>query len=73
MTSMIMNDKWGTYLEVYDDSDGGSGYGDNPRIGRWYGTHEECAAIDPRKVKLYPLTVSGGVDEFDLACERRHD
>jgi len=44
---------------------------DTPMEGHWYGTREECEEINPDEVILYP--VRGGVDPFDLACERRWD
>lgn len=63
----------GYYAEVYTDDDGGSGYGDNPRIGRWYGTRAECERISPLAVRLEPIRCDDSPDPFDLACERRHD
>ena len=64
---------WGWCAVVYTDSDGGSGYGDTPRVGHWYGTRAECESLDPRKVKLVPMTAHDRPDAFDVACERRHD
>jgi len=66
-------DNGGWYAEVYTDDDGGSGYGDNPKLGRWYGTREACEQVSPEKVKLYPMTIDESPDPFDLACERRFD
>ena len=56
---------WGWYAEVYTDD------GDTPMWGRWYGKREACEALDPRKVKLWPLRKHDECDAFDLACERR--
>lgn len=64
-------DAGGKYLEVYTDEDDASGYGDNARVGRWYGP--DCATVDPSTVPLYPITASDGPDPFDVACERRND
>lgn len=58
-------DSGGYYCEVFDDS--------SEKIGRWYGSREACELLNPSKVKLYPMRLSSGVDEFDLACERRFD
>ena len=58
---------------VYTDDDGASGYGDHAMFGYWYGTKEECEAVDPRTVTLYPMTDDDGPDSFDMACERRFD
>lgn len=69
----VCYDSYGYYAEVYTDDDGASGYGDHAKVGRWYGTRAECEAIDPRRVRLYPKTSDSRPDEFDLACERRHD
>ena len=68
-------DAGGTYLEVYTDSDGASGYGDKPMVGRWYGSMEACKEIarTPWKVKLSRLVAGDSPDPFDLACERRFD
>lgn len=66
-------DAGGTFAEVYTDDDDGSGYGDHPRVGRWYGTRAECEALDPRMVKLYSARGEERPDEFDIACERRWD
>lgn len=63
----------GWYAEVYTDDDGASGYGDNARIGYWYGTREECERLDPNCVPLYPIAPETRADEFDYACERRSD
>lgn len=71
--SSYMYDAGGGFIEVYTDDDGASGYGDNPRAGRWYGTREECNAVSPEVVPLFPVEYSDRPDEFDLACERRHD
>lgn len=57
-------DSGGYYCEVFDDS--------SEKIGRWYGSREDCETLNPRKVKLYPMRDSG-IDPFDLACERRFD
>jgi len=43
------------------------------RVGYWYGTRAECEALDPREVTLRPMQLNDGPDQFDLACERRHD
>ena len=32
----------GYYVEWYRDDDNNSGYGEDARIARWYGTKEEC-------------------------------
>jgi len=66
-------DGGGYYAEVYTDDDDASGYGEHAMSGRWYGTREECEAVDPRKVNLYPITADHSPDPFDVACERRHD
>jgi hypothetical protein len=63
----------GWRAEVYTDDDSGSGYGDNPMVGYWYGTRENCEALDPNSVTLYPTDCSEKSDPFDLACERRWD
>ena len=73
MVKTILCGDYGWYAEVYTDSDGGSGLGDNPRIGTWYGTWEACVALDPREVTLYLMDSAEQPDAFDLACERRHD
>lgn len=66
-------DAGGNFVEVYTDDDGASGYGDNAKVGRWYGTPAECDALDPSEVELHPMRGSDAPDPFDLACERRHD
>lgn len=48
-----------TFVILCTDDDNGSGYGDNPMVGYWYGSREECEAIDPMAVVLCPLTVDG--------------
>ena len=58
---------------VYTDDAGGTGYGDNPRVAYYYGSREECEALDPYTLKLEPMALSDGPDPFDLACERRFD
>jgi hypothetical protein len=69
----VLCDDGGWYAEVYTDDDNGSGYGDHPRVGRWYGTRQECEAISPRKVTLHSVGLDTSPDPFDLACEHRHD
>jgi hypothetical protein len=69
----VLCGSYGWYAEVYTDDDGASGYGDNPKVGHWYGSREDCERLDPRKVDLYTVRPSSGVDDFDLACERRYD
>jgi hypothetical protein len=69
----VLWDNYGYYAEVYTDDDNGSGCGDNPRIGRWYGSREDCERLDPSTVPLRPLSCDDSPDPFDLACERRHD
>jgi hypothetical protein len=49
------------------------GYGDNAKVGRYYGTRQECEIIDVNKVKLYPVSIDNSPDYFDLACERKND
>jgi hypothetical protein len=73
MTKTLGIDAGGWYAEVYTDDDGGSGYGDNARSGRWYGTRAQCEAVSPHEVTLHPLRTQGRPDDFDLACERRFD
>jgi hypothetical protein len=73
LSKTIGYDGYGYFAEVYTDDDGASGYGENAKVGRWYGSRQDCEAVDPRKVRLYPATHESGVDPFDLACERRHD
>lgn len=73
LSKQIFCDNYGYYAEVYTDDDDASGYGDNAKSGRWYGTREECEKLDPRKVKLYLIGHCEGIDPFDLACERRYD
>lgn len=63
----------GWCAEIYTDDDGGSGYGDNAKTGRWYGSKEACEAVDPASVELYPFKVDNSPDPFDLMCERKHD
>jgi hypothetical protein len=63
----------GWRAEVYTDDDNGSGYGENPMIGYWFGTKEECEMVNPNDVKLYPANYPESPDPFDLACERRWD
>jgi len=63
----------GWRAEIYTDDDDASGYGDRARIGFWYGSRAECEAVDPSKVTLYPMQPEEGIDQFDLACERRYD
>ena len=63
----------GWRAEVYTDDDDGSGYGNNPMVGYWFGTRKECEAINPNKVVTYPADYSEEPDPFDLACERRWD
>lgn len=71
--TQIQHTPWGYRLEVYTDDDGASGCGENAKVGYWYGNRQACAALDPAEVTLYPMSDESGVDEFDLACERRHD
>jgi hypothetical protein len=73
LTKIVLWGPGGWCAEVYTDDDGGSGYGDNPRVGYWYGTREACEAVDPADVTLYPLRAEESPDPFDLACERRWD
>jgi hypothetical protein len=61
------------FAEVYTDDDNGSGCGDNPMYGRWYGSLDECEALDMDEVELYPAEYSVQPDPFDLMCERRYD
>ena len=72
-TKTVLCDNFGWFAEVYTDDDHASGYGDNPRIGRWYGTRQECEALDPKTVPFRPRVASDEPDPFDLACERRYD
>jgi len=73
MTKTLGIDAGGWFAEIYTDDDGDTGYGDHARSGRWYGTREQCEAVDPREVKVYPTRSSERPDDFDLACERRFD
>ena len=75
LAKTVQCDSYGWYAEVYTDNDNASGDGDNAKVGRWYGTRAECEAVRAEDVDLHPFdaTPGGGVDEFDLACERRHD
>jgi len=61
------------YAEVYTDDDNASGYGEDARVGRWYGSRAACEAIPANRVKLYPVERDNSPDPFDLACERRFD
>lgn len=70
---VLLDSQWGYFAEVYTDDDGGSGYGDNPRVGRWWGSRAECEAVDPLAVSLRPMGTDSTADPFDLACERRFD
>jgi hypothetical protein len=60
MSTSIGCDAGGTFVEIYMDDDGGSGYGDHARVGRWYGSRKACEAlaVSPtrlrREVNLYP-------------------
>ena len=73
-TKTIQQDAGGIFAEFYTDDDGGSGYGDNPRVARWYGTLEECKAVTSDQVQFHPLpSWDSRTDPFDLACERRSD
>jgi len=73
MKKQITCNDGGWRAEVYTDDDNDSGYGDNAMVGCWYGTREECDAVDPDDVVLYPLDYSECPDPFDMACERRWD
>ena len=79
-STQILGDEGGTFLQVYTDDDGASGYGDNAMVGCWYGppgphARAACEAMakTPEKVKLYPMAVDESPDPFELACERRYD
>lgn len=52
---------------VYTDDDGGSGYGDHARLGYWYGTKEECEAVAPESVRIYPISDGSGSPPYDAA------
>lgn len=41
----VLYDSGGCYVEGYTDDDAASGYGDNPRVFRWYGSRAECDRI----------------------------
>ncbi len=71
--AVLLDPQWGYFAEVYTDDDAGSGYGDNPRMGRWWGSRAECEAVDPRSVSLRPMEADTSPDPFDMACERRFD
>jgi hypothetical protein len=47
-TATVMYDNWGSYAEWYRDDDDNSGYGDNPRTARWYGSRDECKRLAAR-------------------------
>lgn len=68
ITKTVLHTSYGYCAEVYDDDDA-----DNPKIGYWYGTWQECAALDPSIVELHPAQWLDRPDPFDLACERRLD
>lgn len=63
----------GCRAEVYTDDDDASGYGDNPKVGYWYGTLEACEAVKCENVVLYAISSNNDIDPFDLACERKWD
>ena len=72
-TKTIGYDSAGYYAEAYDDDDGGSGYGGDARVGRWYGSRSECEAVDVDSIDLRPVTHRHTPDPFDLSCEQRND
>lgn len=71
-TKTITWGEGGWRAEVLEDDDNGSGYGDNPLIGFWFGTKEACELVDPYSVKLYTPHYSD-IDSFDVMCERKWD
>jgi hypothetical protein len=58
---------------VYEDDDGGSGYGNHAKIGYWFGTREACADVGLYDIFLDDMRPDDRPDDFDLACERRYD
>ena len=66
----IGQDAGGYFVEIYTDDDAASGYGDNARVGRWYGTLAECEAMAPERVRLYRWRYDDrDIDPFDVAEE----
>lgn len=64
LTKSLCHDNWGWYAEAHDS--------ETDYIGRWYGTKEECEAVPISAIDIAPPRDSD-LDQFDLACERRHD
>lgn len=63
----------GWCAEFYTDDDNASGYGNNARVGYWYGTREECEKVDISEVVMSPMRYNESPDPFDMMCERRFD
>lgn len=55
----------------YRDDDNDSGYGDNAQVSYWYGRIED--APDEPEHGTWETPSYQESDDFDLACERRHD
>mgnify|MGYP006953840855 CR=1 FL=1 len=46
---------WAGYCAViYTDDGGASGNGNNPMVGYWYGTRQDCHDVPATEVDLYP-------------------
>ena len=73
MTKHIGCDGGGYYVEWYSDDDGGSGYGEEAKVARWYGaTRGACerrADMPPprRNRAWWPLSTSSGAPPHDAA------
>lgn len=56
----------------YRDDDNNSGYGEHAQVAYWYGPYSE-SPNKPVSESDWHTPQYSGMDEFDLACERRHD
>ena len=60
--------EFGWFVEWYADDDDSSGYGDNARVCRWYGTYQDCLKRARRSAPSSRFWVSP--EAIDRRCVR---
>jgi hypothetical protein len=62
-------------IAYYRDDDNDSGYGEHAQEAFWYSQNTQDAGpdVDDAELVWHDITIDNSPDQFDLACERRHD